>query len=40
MSGARMAMGAVAVFAFAFAARAEPDTQQDGKAGGRVKDAE
>jgi hypothetical protein len=39
MSGARMrrmAMVAAAVVAFAFAAPAEPDAQQDGKAGGRV----
>jgi hypothetical protein len=31
-----MAMAAAAVVAFAFAVRAEPDTQQDGKAGARI----
>lgn len=31
-----MAMVAATVAAFAFAARAEPDTQQDGKAGARI----
>jgi hypothetical protein len=36
MSGARMTMVAAAVFAFAFAAHAEPDAQHDGKAGGKV----
>lgn len=38
MSGARMrrmAMVAAAVFAFAFAAHAEPDAQHDGKVGGK-----
>jgi hypothetical protein len=36
MRGARMAMVAAAVFAFAFAARAEPDAQRDDKAGARI----
>jgi hypothetical protein len=36
MRGARMAMVAATVAAFAFAARAEPDTQQDDKAGARI----
>jgi hypothetical protein len=36
MREARMAVAAAAVVAFAFAARAEPDTQQDGEAGARI----
>ena len=36
MSGARVAMAAAAVFAFAFPAHAEPDAQRDGKAAAKV----
>lgn len=36
MRGARMAMAAAAVVAFAFAARAEPDAPQNGKLGTRI----
>ena len=36
MRGARMAMAAAAVVAFAFAARAEPDAPQNGKLGARI----